>query len=168
MIHLKKGILILLVPLLAFTTAHKFYVSVTNIGYSEKDDALQITSRVFIDDLGQVLKERYDIDAKLSTDEESKLADAYLEKYLRAKFMVEINGENKSYEIIGRKYDNDVCIFYLELAAIELPSVKSIQIQNKMLTDLFDEQQNVVHFKINGKKKSFVLIKSDTKGMLKL
>ena len=168
MIHLKKGILILLLPLLAFTTAHKFYVSVTNIGYSEKDDALQITSRVFIDDLGQVLKERYDIDAKLSTDEESKLADAYLEKYFRAKFMVEINGENKSYEIIGRKYDNDVCIFYLELAAIELPSVKSIQIQNKMLTDLFDEQQNVVHFKINGKKKSFVLIKSDTKGMLKL
>lgn len=168
MIHLKKGLLILLVPLLAFTMAHKFYVSVTNIGYSEKDDALQITSRVFIDDLDQVLKERYDIDAKLSTDEESKLADVYLEKYLRAKFIVEINGENKSYEIIGRKYDNDVCIFYLELAAIELPLVKSIQIQNKMLTDLFDEQQNVVHFKINGKKKSFVLIKSDTKGMLKL
>ena len=168
MIHLKKGLLILLVPLLAFTMAHKFYVSVTNIGYSEKDDALQITSRVFIDDLDQVLKERYDIDAKLSTDEESKLADVYLEKYLRAKFIVEINGENKSYEIIGRKYDNDVCIFYLELAPIELPLVKTIQIQNKMLTDLFDEQQNVVHFKINGKKKSFVLIKSDTKGMLKL
>jgi len=166
--HLKKGLLFLLLPLVAFTAAHKFYVSVTNISYSENNDALQITSRVFIDDLDQLLKERYDIDAKLSADNESELVDKYLEKYLRTKFIVQINGEDSSYEIIGRKYDNDVCVFYLEIAAIELPTVKSIQIQNELLTDMFDEQQNVVHFKINGKKKSFVLIKSDTKGMLKL
>ena len=80
---LKKALLILLIPLFAFTTAHKFYVSVTNVGYSEKNDALQITSRVFIDDLDQLLKERYDIDAKLSTDAESELSDEYLEKYLQ-------------------------------------------------------------------------------------
>lgn len=158
----------MLLPLVAFTTAHKFYVSVTNVGYSEKDDALQITTRVFIDDLEAVLLERYDITAKLATDKESKLADEYLEKYLRKKFQIEINNELKAYELIGRKYDNDVCIFYLEVAEIEFPSVKSIQVQNQILTDLFDEQQNLVHFKIKDKKKSFVLLKSDTKGMLKL
>jgi len=167
MIHLKKGLLILLLPLVAFTAVHKFYVSVTNISYSEKEDALQMTSRVFIDDLDEVLKERYEIDAKLSTENESNLADSYLEKYLRTKFEVAVNGENKPYTIVGRKYDNDVCIFYLEIAAIDLPNVNSIQIQNELLTDLFDEQQNVVHFKIKDRKKSFVLIKSDTKGMLK-
>lgn len=165
---LKKALLILLLPLFAFTTAHKFYVSVTNVGYSEKDDALQITSRVFIDDLDELLKERYDIDAKLSTDAESELSDEYLEKYLRAKFSVEINEKTRPYKLIGRKYDNDVCIFYLEIEAIDLPAIKSIQIENQLLTDMFDEQQNVLHFKINEKKKSFVLIKSDTKGMLKL
>lgn len=164
---LKRSLIILVLPLLAFS-AHKFYVSVTNINYSEKDDALQITSRIFIDDLEQVLQERYDIKGNLASDDESELADMYLEKYLRAKFVVEINGENRPYEIIGRKYDNDVCLFYLEIAAIDLPSVKSIQIENELLTDLYDEQQNVVHFKINGKKKSFVLLKSDAKGMLKL
>ena len=165
---LKKALLILLIPLFAFTTAHKFYVSVTNVGYSEKNDALQITSRVFIDDLDKLLKERYDIDAKLSTVEESELSDEYLEKYLRAKFSVEINEKTRPYKLIGRKYDNDVCIFYLEIEAIDLPAIKSIQIENQLLTDMFDEQQNVIHFKINEKKKSFVLIKSDTKGMLKL
>lgn len=166
--YLKKALLVLLLPLFAFTAMHKFYVSVTNIGYSETNDAIQITSRVFIDDLDQLLKERYDIDAKLSTDNESELSDQYLEKYLRTKFIVEINNEIRPYALIGRKYDNDVCIFYLEIETVDLSSVKSIQIQNKLLTDIYDEQQNVVHFKINGKKKSFVLIKSDTKGMLKL
>ena len=165
---LKKALLILLLPLFAFTTAHKFYVSVTNVGYSEKDDALQITSRVFIDDLDELLKERYDIDAQLSTDAESEFSDEYLEKYLRAKFSVEINEKTRPYKLIGRKYDNDVCIFYLEIEAIDLPAIKSIQIENQLLTDMFDEQQNVLHFKINEKKESFVLIKSDTKGMLKL
>jgi len=166
--YFKKTLLILLLPLFAFAVAHKFYVSVTNISYAAKNDALQITSRVFIDDLDELLKERYAIEAKLSTTDESDLADQYLEKYIKTKFNVQINKEDKSYQIIGRKYDNDVCIFYLEIEAIDLPNVKSIQIRNEMLTDLFDEQQNVVHFKINDKKKSFVLIKSDTKGMLNL
>jgi len=152
---------------LAFTS-HKFYVSVTNISYSEKDDAIQITSRVFIDDLDAVLLERYEIEGKLGSDKESKLADTYLEKYLRKKFQLEINGEKVSYNLIGRKYDDDVCIFYMEAPKVDFPSIKSIQIQNELLTDLFDEQQNVVHFKINDRKKSFVLLKSDTKGMLNL
>lgn len=165
---MKKVLLLLIVPLLAFTTAHKFYLSVTNVNYSEKDDALQMTSRIFIDDLEQVLFERYEIVGKLATDNESELADEYFEKYLRTKFVIEINGETRPYEIIGRKYDNDVCVFYLEVPKLDFPSLKSIQIQNEILTDLFDEQQNVVHFKINGKKKSFVLVKSDTKGMLNL
>ncbi|MFS4494787.1 DUF6702 family protein [Maribacter sp. 2308TA10-17] len=166
--HLKKGFLVLLLPLFAFTVAHKFYVSVTNVGYSEKDEALQITSRVFIDDLEAVLLERYDVTAKLATDDESKLTEEYLEKYLRLKFEVAINGENVSYDLIGRKYDNDVCIFYIEVPQVNLPSVKSIQIKNEILTDLYDEQQNVLHFKIKDQKKSFVLVKSDTKGMLNL
>lgn len=165
---LKKGLLILLLPLLAFTVAHKFYLSVTNITYSEKDDALQITSRVFIDDLEDLLKERYDINGNLATDIESELVDEYLEKYLRAKFVIEINDEIKPFDFVGRKYDADVIIFYLEVPKVDFPSITSIQVQNKVLTDLYDEQQNIVHFKINGKKKSFVLVKPDTKGMLNL
>ncbi len=164
----KKGFLILFLSLMAFTVAHKFYVSVTNINYSEKDDALQITSRVFIDDLEKVLEVRYGFKADLATDNESELADEYLEKYLRQKFVIEINGENRPFDFIGRKYDNDLLIYYLEVKKINLPSVTSIQIENEMLTDLYDEQQNVVHFKIKGKKQSFVIVKSATKGMLKL
>ena len=53
---MKKYIFLLVLPLLAFSVAHKFYVSVTNINYSEKDDAFQVTTRIFIDDLEEVLK----------------------------------------------------------------------------------------------------------------
>ena len=157
-----------MMPLLAFSTLHKFYVSVTNVSYSEKDKAIQITSRIFIDDFEKVLKERYGLNAELATQNESEEADAHIEKYLRVKFLVEINGENASYTFVGKKYDADVMICYIEVPNIDLANTSSIQIESEILTDLFDGQQNIVHFKIDGKNKSFVLLKSDTKGMLNL
>lgn len=164
----KKGLLILLLPLFAFAGAHKFYVSVTNINYSEKDRSLQITSRVFIDDFEKALEERYGIEANLSTESESKLANEYIEKYLRAKFVMYIDAEVMEYQFLGKKYDNDIMVCYLEIPELDLDKIKTIELQNELLTDLFDEQQNVVHFKIKGKKKSFVLIKENNKGMLNL
>ncbi len=167
MTALKKGLLILLLPLLAFT-AHKFYVSVTHIAYSEKDRAFQITSRIFIDDFENVISERYGIETHLSTELESELTDEYIEKYLKTKFLVLINGEVKPYNFLGKTYDNDVVICYIEIPEVDLEKTRTIEVQNELLTDLYDEQQNVVHIKIKGKKKSFVLIKENNKGMLNL
>ncbi len=166
---LKYPILVLLVALAAsFTTVHKFYVSVTNMVYSEKNESFQITSRIFIDDLEEVLEERYGINAELATAKEADISDAYIEKYFKAKFAIELNGEIAQYSFLGREYDNDVIICYLELTAVKFSDLKSISIQNEILTDLFEEQQNIVHLKWKGQKKSFVLIKENNKGMLNL
>ena len=54
---LKKSLLLLVIPLLSFAAAHKFYLSVTDIEYSEKDKSLQIITKVFIDDMEDALKE---------------------------------------------------------------------------------------------------------------
>ena len=165
---MKRYLLLFLLPLLAFTTLHKFYVSVTNINYSEKDDAFQITTRIFIDDLEEVLKERYGIESKLATKEESAISDEYVEKYFRTKFLIYLNGEQATYDFLGKKYDNDVVICYLELPKVGIEKVQKMEIENEILTDLFDEQKNVVHVKWKGNKKSFVFIKSNAKGMLNL
>ena len=164
---IKNTVLILTVMLLfSFTTLHKYYLSVTNMQYSEKNDSFQITSRIFIDDLEEVLKERYGINAELATSNEAKVSNAYIEKYFRAKFAIELNGEIAKYTFLGKKYEEDVVICYLELNNINFTDLQSIAIQNEILTDLFEEQQNVVHLKWKGQKKSFVLIKENNKGML--
>lgn len=161
-------LLLLVLPLLAFSGLHKFYVSVTNVNYSEKEDALQITTRIFIDDLEAVLLERYGVKTLLATPQESELSDMYIEKYLNTKLLIELNQEKRNYNFLGKRYDNDVVICYLEIPEIGLPDLESIGIQNEVLTDLFEEQQNLVHFKVKGKKRSFVLYKESNKGMLNL
>tara|TARA_R110002074_G_scaffold134841_1_gene279201 strand:- start:3406 stop:3915 length:510 start_codon:yes stop_codon:yes gene_type:complete len=165
---IKKTLLILLLPLLAFTVAHKFYISVTSVEYSDKDRALQITTRIFIDDFEKVLQERYGIKGSLATKEESDMADAYIEKYLRTKFMVEINDRPVDFDFLGKEYDNDIMICYLEVPKIDMSTATSISVENEVLMDIFEEQKNVVHFKLGNQKKSFVLIRENNKGMLNL
>lgn len=149
-------------------SVHKFYVSVTNIEYSEKEDAFQITTRIFIDDLEDILLERYELEAKLDSNQEAAEADRYIERYLRSKFAVSLDGSERNFTFIGKKYDNDVIICYLEVEQVNFNALKEIQVQNEVLMDLFEEQQNIVHMKWKGKKRSFVLIRENNKAMLKL
>lgn len=164
---LKKRFLLLLLPLLAFATVHKYYLSVTSIKYSEKEHTFQITSRFFIDDFDRLIKERYDYTAKLSTEEEGKQSEIYIEKYLNTKFHIKINGEEVSYNYIGREYDGEHLVVYLEAENIVYDDLKTVEVESNVLTDLFEEQQNIVHFKFKDKRQSFVLIKENNKGMLK-
>lgn len=162
------SVVALLCLMMSFTVAHKFYVSVTSIKYSEKDSSFQITSRIFIDDLEAVLLERYGVTSKLATPQESKIAEEYIQKYFNTKFVIGINGKKVDYQFLGKVYDNDVILCYLEIPNVKLSDVKTLSVQNEILTDLFDEQQNIVHVKWNGKKKSLILIKENNKGMLNL
>ncbi len=165
---LRYSVILILVPLFAFTLMHKFYVSVTNIQYSEEDNSLQITSRIFIDDLENVLEERYGVELQLATEKESKETNFYVEKYMRSKLVFKADGKERAFLFLGKKYDNDLIVCYLEIEDIDLPKLKTIEVENDILTDMFEEQQNIVHFRVNGKKKSFVLVKGNNKGMLNL
>jgi len=165
---MRSSLFLIILPLFAFSVMHKFYVSVTNIQYSKEDNSLQITSRIFIDDLENVLEERYGVEMNLATEMESEEANFYIEKYMRSKLVISADGKNKAFVFLGKKYDNDLIICYLEIEDIDLPSRKTLEIENDILTDLFEEQQNIVHFRINGEKKSFVLVRENNKGMLNL
>jgi len=166
--YLKIGLILFVLPLIVSAVVHKFYLSVTNLAYSEKDDSFQITSRIFIDDLEAVLLERYDFKAGLASANESPKAAEYIEKYIRTKFLVRIDDEKTNFDFLGTTFEDDLILCYIEVPEVKLSSVGSIEIENGILTDLFDEQQNVVHLKIKDKKKSFVLIKENNKGMLNL
>ena len=154
--------------LTSFTGAHKFYVSVTTVAFSEEEASLQIISRIFIDDLENALKTRYEVDTGLSTPGESETADALIERYFNSKFTVFVNGSPAAYTFLGKRYDNDLIICYIEVTGIPKEKLKSVGIQNEVLTDIFEEQKNLVHFNILGQKKSFVLVRENNKGMLNL
>ena len=161
---IKYLLVIIVLPLLAFTTAHKYYVSVTQIDYIKEKQSIQIISRIFIDDFESLIRQRYDEDVTLGKKNESMKVNVYIEKYLKEKIKIKINGEEVFLNFIGKEYEDDIVNCYLEIENVK--EIKSFEIANHVLFDLYKEQQNIVRTFINSKHKSFILIPENDKGLL--
>lgn len=161
---LKITFLLLLFPLIMSSTAHKFYVSITMIEYVEEKESLQIISKIFTDDLEDVLQQRYDESLRLDSNKETEKEEMYLKEYIRKKVQFSVNGSPVTYTYIGREYDIDITKVYLEITGIS--EVESLEVTNEVLMEMFGEQQNIVHFKNGQSRRSLVLEKEYPKGML--
>lgn len=145
---------------------HKFYLSVSQLSYSEKDLAIQMTCRVFTDDLNAVLKARYGIAAALGTGQESPMDETYAKEYILKKIQFFEDDNPLDIQVLGYKKDNDVLIYFLEAKTSTFLEAQKFEITNTLLTDLFDSQQNVVHLKFQALKKSFLLMKDKPSGII--
>lgn len=148
----------------AFSSAHKYYVSITKIEYVKEQKSIQIITRIFIDDFENLLKERYDDKIVLASDLDETQIDSYIKKYLLSRLKINIDGKESIIKFIGKEYDEDVVQCYLEIEGVE--NIKSFAVENNVLYDMFNDQKNIVRTNINGKNKSFILIPENNKGML--
>lgn len=163
--QLSKTLLILFViPLLAFSSIHKYYISVTQIEYVKDKQSVQIITRVFLDDFESVLRERYDESITLDESNETPRVNLYIERYLSNKIKIKINGADASFVFIGKEYDLDVMKCYLEIEGVE--SIESFEITNTVLFDMFEDQQNIIKTKVNSKQKSFILVVQNNNAVL--
>lgn len=151
----KLFFLLLIISLSSFRSSHKFYISVTEIQHNEKTQSLQIISRVFTDDLEDLLQKRYDKQIRLLPTGDEGEVEKNLKNYLDKKFHLEVNGISYEAEYLGKEYENDMTLMYLEVPGVK--SVKSVKVKNAVLTDLFEEQKNLVHVELKGKTKSLIL-----------
>ncbi len=143
---------------------HEYYVSVTKIEYVKKEKSLQIISQIFIDDFEKLIHERYDRSVTLAVKNESEKIDVYIEKYLKFKLDFKINTQDLEFNFIGKEYKEDIVYCYLEIENIE--AIKTLEIKNEVLFDIYPKQQNILRTKINGEDKSFILVSENNKAVL--
>lgn len=161
---MKKLVLLLIViPLLSFSV-HKYYVALTEIVHNTKSESVEMIMNVFVDDLEVALNDDFKIDAKLNTPKELKNVDDYIKKYIENHFKVTINDQAKTYTFIGKEYEADIVYFYLEITNIK--TLNSIEIENSILTQHFEDQKNLIKVKANNNRKSLFLSKENDKGLL--
>ena len=158
-------LLLLIFPLISATSAHKFYVSITKIEYVKEKKSLQIITKIFTDDIEDALQHRYDPSISLDTKKETEAADEYLQKYILQKLNIKVNGKPVQLNFIGKEYDVDMLVAYIEVTNV--PNLKSIEIENKVLMEMFPEQQNIIHLKTTNSRKSLMLDKDESSGKLK-
>ncbi|RAK24267.1 hypothetical protein B0I03_102120 [Flavobacterium aquaticum] len=139
---------------------HKFYVSVTQIDFVPNKKRVEITSRIFIDDLEKALEKRFKKKFYLTSSREIENADALIQEYLKEKIKISINKKSQNIEYLAREVEGDVLIFYTKIAVSK--KINTFEIFNSLLTDIYKEQQNIVHVNVNSNKNSFLFTNSDT------
>ena len=161
---LKISLLVLLFPLITGSAEHKFYVSITKIEYVTESESLPIITQFYIDDIEEVLQKRYRPDVSLGTTKETKEDVALLKEYILQKLNVSVNGRPLRLDYLGIEYDVDMVKSYIEVTGVK--EFKSVEIEFKALTELFTEQQNIIHFKTTESRKSLILDIDNPKGVL--
>jgi len=154
----KIFLVFLIIPLLSFS-AHKYYLSLTQVEFKKETKSIQIIINVFMDDIETALNRNNNIDLQLTTKKELKNNDVYFEKYLRSKLQFKIDTIAKDFKYIGKEYDGDLVYFYLEIENII--KVSAIEISNKILLPHFPKQQNLIKSKVGKKNKSVLLSKDN-------
>jgi hypothetical protein len=156
---IKYGVFFMLVLLFSSFSMHKFYVSVTQIDENVKKGRIEISSRIFIDDLEKALDKKYNKKLFLATSKELPEAKQLIQNYLADKMRVTINGKVQKLVFLGSEYEDDVLICYLKVDNSQ--KIATFEFFNAILTEIYSEQQNLVHTNINHNKKSFLLTNSE-------
>ncbi|MFL2601677.1 MAG: DUF6702 family protein [Flavobacteriaceae bacterium] len=133
---------------------HKFYVSTTTIEFKEEKSLIQISCQLFIDDIEKSLN-RYQRDIRLAPDSNKQEIDKLLKKSLKKSILILIDGKTTDLIYLGREYKNDILQCYFEANAPT--SSLNLSIENRTFFDLFEDQQNIIHYKNKSIRKSFLL-----------
>ncbi|UZU00192.1 hypothetical protein ODZ84_11160 [Chryseobacterium fluminis] len=134
------------------STLHPYHVGSVEINYNSKSKTFEITGRFFLDDLEDGLSKKYGKpfhfnDSKYRSQLNEALK-AYCSEYLKLK----VNTRFVQVNYIGYEEDQESVNIYLESLPVEDP--RKVEAAVSFLYNLFDDQINIVHIIVNGKRKS--------------
>ncbi|NBG65930.1 DUF6702 family protein [Acidiluteibacter ferrifornacis] len=159
----KWGLILLLLVSAQVVSAHKFYVSLTQINYNSKTKSIEVTLKLFTDDLELSTTNFSKKTVKIINAEDS---DVEIANYIKDKFSISINNKVQVLNYLGKEMENDVSWCYLEIKNVT--DIQSIKINNRIFTEQFPDQKNLIHLNVNGVEESAVLTKNTTTFLIEL
>ena len=139
---------------------HPFHVSVCDIEHDPQTKALQISQRIFMDDLAVGLQTFHNMDyVDTYAPEDVKKLDSLIGEYIKAKLFIVVDGKEAKLNYLGSELEGDARWCYLEVSNIA--SVSELDISNVILFETFTDQENIVHVKVKDALKSYKLNKKE-------
>lgn len=137
---------------------HAFHLSKTDMTFKPKDKSMQITLHIFIDDLELGLEKQGHKKLFVGTERELQQVNDLILKYLQNNFNVKVNNKQIAYTWVGKEttFDKQALWVYLEMKNVK--AVQNMMVENKILTEVFDDQKNIVQINIPSKKQGYFLL----------
>jgi hypothetical protein len=143
-----------------FFLFHPFYVSVTEIQHNAKEKTLEISCKMFTNDLEATLEKSLHVKVDLAETGDKKAADKLIAAYVEKHLHLKVDGRPVALEFAGSERQAEAVWSYFQVK--DIPAVKRIDISNSLLYDGFEQEINLMHVSAGGVRKSTKLNYPDT------
>ena len=131
---------------------HPLYVSVTEINHNAAEKTLEISIKVFSDDLEQILEKNNNTQLDIAAEKDKAHFNQYIPSYFDKNLVLTVDGKAVKLSYVGFEIDKESALCYFEVKNI--PSVKKVDITNSILYDFNDSEMNIMHVTVGGNRKS--------------
>ena len=136
---------------------HDYHSCLTEIQYNQKNQTIEVSIRVFTDDLEKALAKHFKLE-KVTIDK-TKAYQTQIETYIQKHFKV----RNKNKDLIkgtyiGKDFENDATMIYIEFSAQKITA--QWQVANSIFTDIYYDQTNIVNTFYKTQKSTLLFTKS--------
>ena len=137
------------------TLIHPFFVSVIDIKHNAKDKNVEMSIRVFTDDLEATIKKNIHTNIDLSTGTTKPEVNKLVANYIQSKLQLIINDKPQTIKYVGYEIQKESVWIYVEIN--DIPAIKKMNINCNLLYDYQTKQSNIFNVKANGTEKNYKL-----------
>lgn len=150
------------------TMAHAFYVSVYSVNFDNGLQEVSVVCKVFTNDLEDAVKKKNSIpDLSINAESNQEIMGKIV-NYILQKTKITLNHKPKTLIFDHFSWEGSgitqttLCHFKIK----SISSVKSFGINTDLLTELYDDQVNIVNVRVGDKRKAINLDKRVKQGKL--
>lgn len=127
---------------------HPFHVSVTDIKFKKDKKVLEITSRIFVDDFEKAIqKEKSLKNFDIVETKDSSQTKTWIKEYIMKSFKLSINSRPLDIQYVGFEFGEEYDVIWCYLEVQKIRKVRELTVVNTIFTDLYDDQENIVHLR---------------------
>ena len=150
---------------LIMTALHPLHVSVTEIKFDPKDKELEITVRIFLDDLEEAIRQDRKLPSLDITNPGTGLTtDQLVSTYLSTRLTTKVDNKTAVIKYLGHEIDGDAIVVYAYAPGVK--KLKSIEVYHSTITEVYEDQSNLVHITLGEKTRSLRLMRDTTSGSI--
>ena len=131
---------------------HPLYISVTELAHNPKDKLLEVSCKMFTNDLESALEKMSKTHVDLSAAKDKAATDRLIADYVTRHLRLKIDGKAVVMQFVGSEKENDGTWSYFQVN--EVSAVKRIDAVDELLYDSFNQQINIMHVTVGGVRKS--------------
>jgi hypothetical protein len=136
----------------AAVAPHPFYISVTEISQNVSEKTLEISCKLIAEDFEVTLEKAGKQSLDLSSEQDKGRLDRLIPEYMAKHLQLAVDGKATPLQYVGYEKEKESVYVYYQVTGVS--SLKKLDLTNSILRDFQDDQINIIHVTVKGKRQS--------------